>query len=254
MPIYTEAFVLIAIGIVAGIINSVAGGGTLLSFPTLMLLGLPGIIANATSTVGMQAGSTASFISYRKEFANQKKWAWILGPPSIVGGLLGAFLLLHTGEAVFRQIVPYLILFATVIFTFQRYVSGWLQLEAKVIHESKYALAAAIFFQFLVAVYGGYFGAGIGIMMLAVLCILVDGDIHEINSLKVLFAAMINGVAVIYFISTHSVRWLEAGLLAVGSIIGGYCGPVMAKKVSPALVKGFVSLVGFSIGIYYLLR
>ena len=160
MPFLFKALILFLVGAIAGVINSVAGGGTLLSFPTLIFTGVPAIIANATNTVGIQFGTAASLWSYRREFASQKRWAWRFGPSSLLGGLLGAFLLLHTGESYFRAIVPYLILFATILFTFQPLVSRWLQIEARMAQESRHALAAAIFFQFCVGIYGGYLEPG----------------------------------------------------------------------------------------------
>jgi uncharacterized protein len=254
MPFLLKALILFFVGIIAGVINSVAGGGTLLSFPTLMFTGVPAIVANATNTIALQVGTMASFVSYRREFAKQKKWAWRYGPPSMVGGLIGAILLLRTGETLFRHIVPFLILFATILFTFQPVVSRFLQIEAKAVQKSRHALAAAIFFQFCVGIYGGYFGAGIGILMLAALGMMVEGDIHEINSLKVLMASLINGVAAIYFIANGSVLWADALLLAAGAMLGGYSGPIIARRVGAKIVRGFVTCVGFAIGIYFLVR
>ena len=175
-------------------------------------------------------------------------------PPSLVGGLLGAILLLHTSENHFRAVIPYLIFFATVLFTFQPMISRWLQIEARMAKKSHYGLVAAIFFQFWVAVYGGYFGAGIGILMLAALGLLGLSDIHEMNCLKTLLATLINAVAAIYFIVNGSVLWMDALLLAVGALLGGYYGPVMARRVGPRAVRGFVTVVGFVIGIYFLFR
>src|ERR1019366_9465877 len=230
MPFLLKALILFFVGIIAGVVNSVAGGGTLLSFPMLMFTGVPAIVANATNTIALQVGTMASFVSYRREFAKQKKWAWLYGPPSMIGGLIGAILLLRTGESLFRHIVPFLILFATILFTFQPVVSRFLQIEAKSVQKSGHALAAAMFFQFCVGIYGGYFGAGIGILMLAVLGMMIEGDIHEINSLKVLMAALINGSAVIYFIASGSVVWMDALLLAVGAVQGGSSGPILGRK------------------------
>ena len=254
MPFLLKALILLVSGLIAGVINSVAGGGTVFTFPILMFTGLPAIIANATNTIALQLGTMASFVSYRREFVTQKRWAWRFGPPSMIGGLLGAILMLNTGEVLFRHIVPFLILFATVLFTFQPVVSRFLQIEAKAVQKSGHALAAAIFFQFCVGIYGGYFGAGIGILMLAALGMMVQGDIHEMNALKVLMSSLINGVAAIYFIANGSIVWASALLLGVGALLGGYTGPIMARKVGAKVVRGFVSCVGFAIGIYFLVR
>ncbi len=254
MPFLLKALILFTVGVIAGVINSVAGGGTLLSFPVLMFTGVPAIVANATSTVALQVGTVSSFISYRREFAGQKKWAWRFGPPSMIGGFLGAVLLLRTGETAFRQIVPYLILFATILFTFQPIVSRFIQIEAHAMQKSRHALAAGIFFQFCVGIYGGYFGAGIGILMLAALSILGQEDIHAMNALKVLLSSLMNGVAVLYFILNGKVLWADAGVLALGAFLGGYTGPMMARWVGQRAVRGFVTFVGFAIGIYFLVR
>lgn len=254
MPFLLKALILLCVGVVAGVINSVAGGGTLLSFPTLIFTGVPAIIANATNTIALQAGTIASFVSYRREFTKQKKWAWLLAAPSLLGGLIGAILLLRTSETYFRHIIPYLILFATILFTFQPFVSRLLQIEAQAAQRSKHALAAAVFFVFCVGIYGGYFGAGIGILTLAALGVLIHGDIHEMNSVKVLLSSLMNGIAGIYFIAHGSVLWVDALLLATGALLGGYTGPIMARKVGAKAVRMFVTFVGFAIGIYFLVR
>jgi hypothetical protein len=155
---------------------------------------------------------------------------------------------------VFRAFGPYLILFATVLFTFQKPVTHWLQIEAHAIERSRYGVAAAIVFQFLVSIYGGYFGAGIGILMLAALGMLGQTNVHEMNSIKVLNAVLINMVAATYFIVSGSVLWREALLLAIGAVIGGYAGPHLGRQVGTKAVRAFVSAAGFVIGFYFLLR
>ena len=254
MPFFVKALILFLVGAIAGVINALAGGGTLISFPTLIFLGVPSVIANATNTVAVQFGTLASVWSYRREFASHKKWVWRFAPSSFIGGLLGAFLLLHTRESSFRAIVPYLILFATTLFTFRSVISRWLQIEARVAQQSRHALAAAIVFQFCVGIYGGYFGAGIGILMLAVLGILIQGDIHEMNSVRVIQATLINGIAAVYFIASGSVLWTEALFLGVGAVLGGYVGPILGRKVGARVVRVFVSVFGFVTGIYFLFR
>lgn len=239
---------------VAGMINSVAGGGTLVSFPALVLGGAPAINANATSTVALLPGAMSSLWAYRRQLAVQRSWAWRLAAPSLAGGLLGAVLLLQTGEARFRAMMPYLILFAAFLFTFQPAVSRWLKLEAQAVYRSRYGALLALLFQFLVAVYGGYFGAGIGILMLAALAILGQHNIHEMNSLKVLLALLINAIAALYFVSAGSVLWTDALIMALGALVGGYLGARLALRLGAGVVRAFVSVVGFAIGFYFLLR
>ncbi|MBI4443586.1 MAG: sulfite exporter TauE/SafE family protein [Acidobacteria bacterium] len=253
MEFFIKPLVLFLTGAIAAIMNSVAGGGTLLSFPALMFWGLPAIAANATSTLAMLVGTSTSALGYRRELVSQKRWAWRFAPPSLLGGLVGAILLLETGEAQFRAIVPYLILFAALLFTFQGTVTRWLQIEAHAIERSRHGILAAIFFQFCVATYGGYFGAGLGILMLATLGVLGHNNIHEMNSLKMFLGMLINSVAATYFIVSGAIHWPEMLLVGAGALVGGYAGPHLARKVGQRIVRAFVSVVGFGIGIYFLL-
>ena len=254
MNFLLEPLILFLAGLVAGVINAVAGGGTLIVFPTLIFSGLTAIGANATSTVGVLPGVMSSLWAYRRELATQKRWLWRFAIPSLIGGGLGAFLVLHTGESLFRSFVPFLILFATVLFTFNGPITRWLQIEAHLIEQSRHAVAAAIAFQFGVAIYGGYFGAGIGILMLAALGMLGQKNIHEMNALRVCLGVMINLVAAAYFIANGLVSWPEAALLAVGTIAGGFAGPHIARAVGAKAVRVFVSATGFALGIYFLTR
>lgn len=241
-------------GVIAGLINAIAGGGTLITFPALIFYGLPSVGANATNTVGVLPGIMSSLWGYRRELASQKRWVWRFTITSLAGGLIGAYLLLHTGENLFRQFVPYLILFATLLFTFSGRISRWLQVEAQVVEKSRHAVALAIAFQFCVAIYGGYFGAGIGIFMLAALAVLGLKDIHEMNALRICLGVMLNAVAAIYFIANGLIFWNEAILLAAGTITGGYAGPYLARSIGVTAVRVFVSVTGFVSGIYFLLR
>ena len=252
MPLLLKALLLFFAGLIAGVVNAIVGGGTLITFPTLIFLGLPAIVANATNTVGVLPGITSSLWAYRRELAPQTRWLWRFVPPSVIGGLLGAYILLHTGEARFREFVPYLILFATLLFTFSGPISRWLQIEAHMIERSRHAVAAAIAFQFCVAVYGGYFGAGIGILMLAALAMLGQKDIHEMNALRVSLGVTTNAVAAVYFIASGLISWTEAAVLAAGTLAGGYAGPYIARAIGQKAVRVSVSVVGFAVGIYFL--
>jgi len=254
MPTVLKVLFLLLAGSAAGVMNAVAGGGTLITFPTLVFIGVPAVVANATNTVAVTIGIFASLWSYRRELASQEKWAWRFAPPSLVGGLLGAILLLHTSEGHFRQIIPYLILFATVLFTIQPAVSRRLQIETQAAQQSHYGLSAAIVFQFFVGVYGGYFGAGIGILMLAVLGILGHSNIHEMNSLRVLLGVLINVVASIYFIANGRIVWIDVLLIAAGAVVGGYFGPILGRKAGAAAVRGFIAVTGFALGFYFLFQ
>jgi uncharacterized membrane protein YfcA len=255
MDFFSKAALLMVAGCIAGIMNALAGGGTLLTFPSLVFLGLPSISANATSTVALLMGIASSIFGYRKELAAQQRWARRFAIPSLLGGILGAFLLLNTEETHFRALVPYLILFAAALFTFQKPILRLFEIEAQAFERSRYAIAAAMLFQFGVAVYGGYFGAGIGILMLASLGVLMGAhNVHEINSVKVTQAFLINVLAAAIFIASGRVYWLEAGLIAVGAACGGMAGPWIGRRVGSNVVRWFVSVLGFAIGIIMLLR
>ncbi|MCX6636573.1 MAG: sulfite exporter TauE/SafE family protein [Acidobacteria bacterium] len=187
-------------GFLAGMINSVAGGGTLVSFPTLVWLGLPPVVANATNAVGIWPGSLGGAWGYRKELGRTEPRLLALVAPSLIGGILGALLLRWTPPATFGTLVPFLILFATILLMVQEPAQRWLRTTAsRTPHTASSWLVGAMLFQLLVAIYGGYFGAGIGILMLAALSILGLTDIHQMNGLKNVLAICINGVAALYF-------------------------------------------------------
>jgi uncharacterized membrane protein YfcA len=228
----------------AGAINSVAGGGTLVSFPALIWLGLPSVTANATSTVAIWPGSAGGMWGYRRELrgANPRMLALIL--PSLVGGITGALLLRSTPSLLFDKLVPFLIFFATLLFMAQETVQRKLKTANAAAHHSTKWLAGAMAFQLLVGLYGGYFGAGIGILMLAALSILGLSDIHLMNGLKNFFAICINGVAAIYFIWAGMVQWPYVLIMAIGAVAGGYGGAGAARKVGRTAVRRIVIMIG----------
>jgi uncharacterized membrane protein YfcA len=223
----------------AGAINSVAGGGTLLTFPTLVWLGLNSVAANATSTVAIWPGSVGGMWGYRKELKSADRRMLFLTIPSLIGGIAGALLLRFTPPAIFDALVPFLILFATLLFMAQETVQGLFK-------QSGHWFGGAIIFQFFVSLYGGYFGAGIGILMLAALSILGLTDIHQMNGLKNFFALCINGVAAMYFIFAHMVEWPYVFIMAVGAIAGGIGGAGLARKMGRSAVRKVVTAIGFA--------
>lgn len=251
MPAEWKPFILIAAGLVGGVMNSIAGGGSLLTFPALLWAGLPSIQANATNTWAVMGGITTSIWSYKGELGAQRKWVLRYFGPSLLGGLTGSLLLLWTGESVFSEMVPYLLMFAALIFTFQGQIVKLFEIEAHAIENSRYGPAIAMFFQFLVAIYGGYFGAGIGILMLAALGLMGQKDIIAMNSLKVLQGLIINGIACIIFVLLTKIHWAEFFMIFFGSAVGGMLGPYMARRIGPKLVRGVVSATGFGIAFYY---
>jgi uncharacterized protein len=234
---------------VAGAINSVAGGGTLITFPTLIWLGLSSVTANATSTVSIWPGSLGAMWGYRRELSSTEPRMLALVAPSLVGGITGALLLRWTPPAVFDAMVPFLILFATLLFMAQEAIQRILKTADVAGHRSARWLAGAMLFQLLVALYGGYFGAGIGILMLAALSILGLTDIHQMNGLKNFFAICINGVAALYFIWAGMVYWPDVILMAAGAVAGGYGGAGMARRLGRTAVRRIVIFIGFAMAL-----
>ncbi|MBA3919844.1 MAG: hypothetical protein C0516_14835 [Gemmatimonas sp.] len=227
-------------------VNSIAGGGTLLTFPALLGLGVPPVSANATSTVALWPGSLASMLGYRRELAGAERWALKLAVPSIAGGLLGALLLMATTDEQFRRIVPWLVFGATLLFAFQARVMRWLRSYTAQPHgespiEPTRGMMAA---QFLVSIYGGYFGAGAGIVMLAVFGLMGMTNIHRMNGLKNFNGICFNGVAAATFAFKGLVNWPIALVMALGSSVGGYAMSGLAQRVPQAWVRGAVTLIG----------
>jgi len=238
----------------AGAINSVAGGGTLVSFPTLIWLGLDSVTANATSTVAIWPGTVGSAWGYRRELKTAEPRFLAMIGPSLVGGLLGAWLLRFTPPALFDRLVPFLILFATLLLMVQEPVQRRLKTaDAKAHHSTKW-FAGGMLFQFGVGIYGGYFGAGIGILMLAALSILGLEDIHEMNSLKVIFGGAVNGIAAVYFIVQRMVYWPYVVMMAAAAILGGYGGAGTARKLGRTAVRRIVIFIGFAMAISLFVR
>jgi uncharacterized protein len=232
---------------VAGAINSVAGGGTLVSFPALIWLGLNSVAANATSTVAIWPGTVGSAWGYRREIRSAEARFLALIVPSLVGGLAGAVLLRYTPTAMLDRMVPFLILFATLLFMVQEPIQRMLKTADAAAHRSTRWLVGGMLFQLCVGLYGGYFGAGIGILMLAALSILGLQDIHEMNSLKVIFGGSVNGIAAAYFIWARMVYWPYVLLMAVAAILGGYFGAGSARRMGQQTVRRIVIAIGLGI-------
>jgi uncharacterized membrane protein YfcA len=239
---------------VAGAINSVAGGGTLVSFPALIWLGLPSTIANATSTVAIWPGSLGGMLGFRRDLQGSAPRMYALIIPSLIGGIAGAVLLRMTPTSVFDRLVPLLILFATCLFMAQDAVQRLLKIGVSSTDRDASWLAGALVFQFFVAVYGGYFGAGLGIMMLAALSIIGLSDIHQMNGLKNLLALCINGVAAMYFVWKGMVYWPDVVVMAIGAIAGGVGGAGLAKRLGRMTVRRVVIAVGLVMAVKLFLR
>ena len=236
----------------AGFVNAVAGGGTLLTFPALLYCGMSSITANATSTVAVWPGSVTSSWAYRRQLGENRQRIWTLALPSLLGGLTGAILLLKTPESFFRYIVPYLILLACVLLMLNEPIGRWIS-QRQEANPKKHAVALWSF-QFLIAVYGGYFGAGIGILMLAAMAIFLPEDLQAANAMKNFLAVLINGIAAIYFIAIGAAILKIALIMAVAAIVGGFIGAKLAQRMSPRLLRGAVVVFGVIVAVHLMMK
>ena len=248
---FPQAALVAGAGLLAGIINSVAGGGSFFTLPALVNVGLPTVTANTTSTVALWPGTLASFGAYRRELAARRGLAITLAVVSVFGGVVGAWILLHTPAATFDRLLPWLTLFATVLFAYGRQVAARLKLS---LGEDRRSLVKTCVLQFVIAIYGGYYGAGAGIMLLAVLSLLGMDNIHAMNAFKTLLSAAFNGAAVVIFIVRGSVHWPEALTMMAGGIVGGYGGAWLAQRLPTAWVRGAVIVAGVLTTIYFFWR
>jgi len=241
-----EIFCLVGSAVGAGMINAVAGGGTLLTFPALLAFGTTPVMANATSTLALVIGTSGGMFGNRQHIKSVAPWLWRFLPVSLIGGLIGSALLTHTSNQTFGKLVPFLILFATVLFLtqsfFRRYAGSHLNAKANPRH-----LWGAVFFQFLVSIYGGYFGAGIGILMLATLGFIGMHNIYEMNTLKTILGSLLNLVAALWFIWAGLIDWPRAGIMTVGAVAGYYLGSHYSQRISQARVRQLITAIGFII-------
>ena len=243
---------------IGGAINAIAGGGTLVTFPALVGLGVPAIIANATSTVALWPGAIGSMYGYRHELAGARAWAVRFAVPSLVGGLAGALLLLRTPGDRFDQIVPWLVLGATLLFVVQRPVMAAIRRRGPastyIDPASRSPGTGLLIAQFWIAVYGGYFGAGIGILMLAALGFMGFTNIHRMNGLKNWGGLCINVTAALTFAILGFVDWPVAIAMAAGATIGGYAGSRLAQRVPQEWVRGAVVIIGLVASVWLFLK
>ncbi len=242
--------------VIAGAINAVAGGGTLVSFPTLLALGVPPVSANITNTVALCPGYLGGAIAQRSELVGQRDRVRRLLVAAAAGGLGGSILLVLTSDKVFRELVPWLILLATFLLAFQDRIRRWLPSGSSAGESAPYPnhtdpawLPLPVF---LTAIYGGYFGAGLGIMLLAVLGLALHERLNRLNALKQVLALVINVVAALFFVFTGKVYWGFAVVMAVGSLLGGNLGGRLAHRLDPQVLRAVVVVFGTAVGVYYL--
>jgi uncharacterized protein len=240
---------------VAGILNAVAGGGSFISFPALLFTGMAPIAANATNTAAVWPGTVASTVAYRNAFTPAaRRLLPALLFTGIIGGYLGARILLNTPQSTFLRLVPWLLLAATLLFAAGPSISAWVKNRAAQGKTSRPLIIAGFFLELLIAMYIGYFGAGVGILVLSLLALLGMEDIHAMNGLKVLLVSVVNGVAMVTFIGAGMIVWPQAILMLVGSLIGGYGGAYYAQKMHPQQVRWIVIVLGFAMSVYFFIR
>ncbi|MBV9489496.1 MAG: sulfite exporter TauE/SafE family protein [Verrucomicrobia bacterium] len=249
--------ILVVAGVIAGIMNAVAGGGTFLTFPALVFTGLDSVAANQTSTIGVWPGQLASFFAYSKILATERRLMVTLGLTSLIGGSIGALILLATPVAAFDRLVPWLLLFATLTFAFGNQLRQ--RLGLRLTHGPHHSISAsslvkASILQFAIGIYGGFYGAGAGILELAVLDLLGLENIHLANAFKVILTTAFNTLAVVIFIFAGKVNWPAALITAASTVVGGYGGAYVAQRMRPSTVRGFVIAIGIIMTAWFFFR
>lgn len=239
--------------IAAGALNAVAGGGSFISFPALVFTGVPPIIANATNTCALWPGTIASAGAYRGALRGRMHTVVPLLVSGVLGGAIGSIVLLHTPQRTFMNLVPWFLLFATLLFTFSKQITSQLRRRAEFTHESIGLVGGAILL-FIISLYIGYFGAGAGILLLAMLAMLGETDIHAMNGLKTMLATVANGVALVMFVVNRAVLWPQAAIMVVGAALGGYATAWYAQRVDPRITRGIVIVTGFAMAAYFFIR
>ena len=240
--------------IAAGAVNALAGGGTLITFPMLTFLGVPAVAANVTNTVALCPGYFGGTIAQINDLHGQKIRLWILVPASIIGGILGGYLLLQTGEKLFRQLVPFLILLASILLAIQGPVRAWL---VRRLGESRSGSGMEKMSWLpvgLASIYGGYFGAGLSVIVLSALGLTLEDNLTRLNALKQAVAFSVNVAAAIFFLFSGKVVWSAAIVMAIGALIGGLLGGRLAGRIKPSTLRWTVVTIGVAISIIYFVR
>jgi uncharacterized protein len=242
-----HAVMIAAAAFAGGAVNAVAGGGSLITFPVLIASGLPAVIASMTNTVAMCPGYLGATIAQRRDLAGQGKRALQLLPLSVVGSLVGAYILLHTSEKSFQTIVPFLLVFAAVLLALQG------KLRTFIAHHTGHSrsMAVAALPVGLAAIYGAYFGAGMGVIILALLAVVIDDALIRTNALKQLMSLIINTTAAIVFLANGQVDWLVALIIAIAALFGGLAGGKLASRVSEALLRGVAIAIALAVAAVY---
>ncbi len=248
-------FILVGLAAVAaGAVNALAGGGTLITFPTLTAVGIPAVAANVTNTVALCPGYLGATLAQSNDLRGQKGRLWLILPAGVIGGVVGGILLLNTGERVFRAMVPFLILLASGLLAIQDPVRAWLVRRSGPAGSTATSEKWAMLPVGLAAVYGGYFGAGLSVIVLATLGLMLEDSLTRLNALKQAVAFSVNIAAAIFFVFSGKVMWPAALVMAVGALIGGALGGRLAGRIKPATLRWVVVVIGVSVAVTYLVR
>ncbi|MBV2151320.1 sulfite exporter TauE/SafE family protein [Kitasatospora sp. SUK 42] len=238
-----EAIAVLVAGVGAGMINVIVGSGTLITFPVLLAVGIPPVTANVSNSFGLVPGSLSGVIGYRRELAGQGRRLLRLGSASLLGGLVGALLLIKLPKGAFDAIVPVLILLALVLVVIQPWVAKAVAARRRPGGDPDGSLVLLVGV-FLTGIYGGYFGAAQGVLLMALMGMLLQEDLQRINAVKNALALIVNGVAALFFLFTSTVNWTAAGLIAAGSLVGGLLGAKVGRRMRPAALRGVIVVVG----------
>jgi uncharacterized membrane protein YfcA len=247
-----EGALVFAAGAGAGFVNSLVGGGSFISFPALVLVGVPPVTASATNTFALWPSGAAAWWAYRRELVSSKSILIAYGISSVVGAVAGAALLLSTPEKLFVRVVPWLLLLATVTFTVGPLLRRGSTRETA--PTTTMSLVIGVVLQFVISIYGGYFGGGMGIMMLAAWTVLQLGNVHAMNALRSVLSAVINGAAAIAFVATRNVAWEQGLVVMVAATLAGYFGAAWLRKRNPASVRVVVVVIAWAVTGYFFWR
>jgi uncharacterized membrane protein YfcA len=245
---------LILVGLAAvagGAVNALAGGGTLITFPMLTAIGIPTVAANITNTVALCPGYLGGTFAQLQDLRSYKREAWLLGATGVVGGIAGGILLLNTGEKAFRFLVPYLILFATGLMAVQPLLRSWIKRRGTAQGSGKMQEIGVVASVALASVYGGYFGAGLSVIVLAVLALVLEGSLTSLNALKQWVSFCVNIAAAIFFLFSGKIVWWAMLVMAVGALVGGNLGGRLAGRIKPGVLRAIVVTVGLVIAAIY---
>ncbi len=254
MTLY-QALFLFSVAVAGGALNSVAGGGSFICFPALVFAGIPPVNANATNTLALWPGTAASTAAYRTELAGNSRMILPLIATGVVGGVIGAWLLLHTPQMTFMRMIPWLLLTATLLLAFSKQLAKRIGTQTlQMSGPSRRSVAIAACLQLLIATYIGFFGAGAGFVILALFAVMGLRNIHAMNGMKTLLVSICNGVALLAFILARAIYWPQALLMTAGAALGGYAGAWYAQKLPPQYVRWFAIACGAAMTVYFFVK